>query len=293
MARATAAAQLRDVRQRCDELKAALEDNPDVCTPGEIADYWPGGSENKNEGFLGWLYCHANYVRLWGRVEHLDGASEVDEATVHQATLDAFREKPVTVELVGHDTHGQPTTVAVYPKSYDTLSLIDELDALAKWLAERLVWLEKQWGAEAALKLPEAMRELTELHLTMAWILTHPGAGTPFDPGRGLPGLPADARLYDPLDIALICKAHHDVNRRRIGVIVGSLRQSGGAAPVSWTTLAVGAAKALQQPIEQLMRNRSLGAWLAQAAITWKAEQDAQERARPPKERMPAFEEIS
>jgi hypothetical protein len=292
VARATAAAQLRDVRQRCEELKAVLVDSPDVCTAEEIADYWPGGSENKQTDFLGWLFCHANYVRLWGRVENLDGEHDAaDAATIQQATLDAFREKPVTVELVGPGEHGTPAHVAVHPKSLDTLTLIDELDAMCRWLAERLLWLEKRWDAEAALKVPEALRELTELQLTMVWIAITPGCGAPFDPSTGLPDLPPNFRRYDALDVMLILKAHHQVNRNRISIITGSLRQTASTGPASWATLAVGAAKALRQPIEHLMRNRSLGAWLAQAAITWDAEREAQERANP-KTSEPVFEEM-
>lgn len=257
-----------------------LADSPEICTAEELADYWPGGSENRNLGRGGWTYCYASYVRILGRLEKID-LGGMDEEVTRQATLDAFREKAVPVQLVGQNDHGEPATVAVYPKSFDTLSLIDELDALCRWLAERLIWLEKQWGAEAAQKVPDAMRELTELQLTMVWIATTPGSGAPFDPATGIPDLPADFRRYDALDVILILKAHHEVNRKRISIITGSLRAGGSSGPASWATLAVGAAKALRQPIEHLMRNRSLGAWLAQAAITWDAEREAHERAQP------------
>ncbi len=280
-----------EVRRRCRDLREVLVASPELCTPEDLAAYWPGGVENRTGGRGGWTYCYAMYVAFLFRSKTTPDQDEQSDLVEQQATLDAFREKPVTVELVGVGPHGTPATIAVYPKSFDTLSLIDEIDAQCKWLAERLVWLEKQWGAEAALKVPEAMRELTELHLTIVWILTHPGASAPFNPATGLPDLPPEARLYDPLDVLRICQAHHQVNRKRIGIVVGSIRQSGGKGQASWTTLAVGAAKALRQPIETLMRNRSLGAWLAQAAITWDAEREAQESAQPAAAAAPQFED--
>lgn len=279
-----------DIRRRCIELKEVLVSSPELCTAEDIAAYWPGGAENRMAARGGWIYCYAMYVAFLFRSKATPDQAEEDEAAAHQATLDAFREKPLVVELVGTGPHGAPATVSVYPKSFDTLSLIDEIDAQAKWLTERLLWLEKQWGVEAALKVPEAMRELTELHLTIVWILTHPGCEAPFTPGTELPPLPAEFRRYDPLDILLICRAHHAINRQRIAIVVNTIRKTGGGeGKASWATLAVGAAKALQEPVERVMRNRSLGAWLSQAAITWDADREAQERARPDTGKAPEF----
>jgi hypothetical protein len=272
-----------DVRQRCRDLRAVLAESPELATAEDLAAYWPGGAQNTVVGRGGWYYCYACYVGMVWQMKYLEGGEvrEADAAIIRQAILEAFREKPVMVELVGSGPHGNPATVGVYPTSFDTLSLIDEIDAQVRWLLERLLWLEGQWGAKAALKYPEVLREVTELQLTLAWIVTTPGCGAPFNPADGLPPLPDEARRYDPLDVLNILRAHHTVHRKRLELITGSLRRTGGTAP-SWATLAVGAAKALQQPIEHLMRNRSLPAWLAQAAISWDAEREARESAPQP-----------
>lgn len=277
-------------QKRCEALRTVLRDaEPPLCSADELAAYWPGGAENHVRDPQGrWVYCYAQYSSFLRRGEKFDAASEAETEAAKQAALDAFRDKPINVELVQRADDGRPRTVAVYPKSFDTLSLIDEIDGNIRWAYAEIEKLGQQWNGANALRLSDLSREATELHLTQCWILTHPGCGAPFDPAQDMPPLPASQRIYEPLDVINVLRAHHNLHRTRIDLICRWLRTSvtsGEESGASWTTVASAAAKGQQAPVEHLLRSRSFPAWLAQSMVAWKGESDAAEKA---KQRMAA-----
>lgn len=279
----------RDIRRRCQDLREVLAASPELCRAEDLDAYWPGGRENRLPAPGCWIYCFALYVAFLHRLQDQPSTSHEE---IQRAALDAFRDKPVAVELVQQGPDG-PVSAMVYPKSYDTISLVDEIDGNVRWLLDQIEQLGQRWGAEDQLHRAEAMREVTELQLTQAWIATHPGVGAPFDPAGPLPRVPDSVRSWDPLDLLTILRGYMEVNRNRNAVICSSLRPAGGGAPVSWATLSVAAAKTLHQPVEHLLRNRSLGAWLAQVTLTWSAERDAQDdAASAPSPRRPQVPEM-
>jgi hypothetical protein len=274
-------------------LRSFLEAAPHLCTREELEAYWPGGAENQLPPEGRWIYCLMQYAAFWRRSER-GAVTEADLDAAGCAALDAFREKPIVVELVERD-NGTPRTVSVYPKSFDTLSLIDEIHGNILWALAKIMELENHWTAENEMRRQEYHREVTELHLTQCWILTHPGCEAPFNPSSDLPPLPDTFRSWYELDILNVLKAHHTLHQERIGLICRALRGQGSPSgrPASWETLATAAAKGQGTVVEHLLRRRSFGAWLAQAAVTWQAEADAAAAAgvkRPATSGLPAME---
>jgi len=286
---------VRGIRERCRDLRATLADAPDLCSPEELTAYWPGGEENLLPSPGCWIYCFQQYGAFLRRGETKE--SDDDGAAAQQAALDAFREKPVAVQLVQRAEDGTPQWISVYPKSFDTLSLIDELDGNRRWLVDRYERLGRRWSADDELCRQEILREDTELALTICWILTTPGCSAPFDPAAVPADIPDDVRRLDSPDLINILRAHREVNQQRIDVIATWIRSLGAGGTsgkaLSWATLATGAAKSQGQLVEHLLRNRSMGAWLAQAAVTWSEERQAAEAAaRAPDDRPTLREQM-
>lgn len=280
----------RDLKARCRELRELLAAAPHLATPAELADYWPGGAQNKLPPDGQWVYCYAQYSALWRRTERSDPTAE-DQDRSRAALLDAFREKPLAVELVARQADAVPQTVFVHPKSLDTLELIGELHGIILWLLAQITRAEEHWSAEDALRRSDLQREVTELHLTQCWILTHEGCEAPFNPAQDLPPLPARFRAWHEVDLLNVLRAHHTLHQQRIDLICRILHGRGTATgePASWDTLVTVAARRQRMPAEHLMRRRSFGAWLAQLVGEARDDQDTRARAdtTPPASRPP------
>lgn len=269
---------VRGIRQRCRAYREVLEASPELCTPEELNDYWPGGRENQLPSPGCWVYCFGIYLGMLRGLKD-DGLSEEREAAAHAAAMAAFREKPVVVELVAMTNEGRPTAVTVYPKSYDAIAYVEELDGDAHWLLDKIKQFEQRWSAQDQLHRREALRQVTEIQLRQCWIATTPGAGMPFVPGDTDPTLPAHCREWATIDLVNILKGYTEVNRTRIELMTSYLRPRGGQGKaLSFAVLGVAATKAAGGgSAEDLFRRRSFGGWFAQAVLTWEAEREAQE----------------
>lgn len=264
---------LRDIQERCREYREELAEQPELCTAEELAAYWPGGEENPGTGRGAWFYCYGNMLRFLGRSELQD--READESKGEQAAIEAARELPLAVDL--QDQPGK--TISVYPKSFDALSLIDELDLGGRWLGARVVALEQEDSAGAVMAAQDGKRGVTEIAELIAWIVTTPGPGTPYPAESEPPPIPDHIRALSPIDLVRIAAAHLQVNRTRIALIVSLLQGRGERNErVSWSTIAAHAADNLGQPIEHLLKNRSHGAWIAQFVLKCRAQMEEAER---------------
>jgi hypothetical protein len=246
-------------------------------TEQELADYWPGGSENPDSDLGAWLYCWARLHAFLERTRQTE-TSEEDQIEAERAALKAFRDEPVIVELVRPvPPIGQ--YLAVHPKSFDSLTLLESIEHDIRALIEQIEWLERRWESQALDKLPEFLQALTTAELCAVWVCCHEGPGTPFGWSE-VPELPAWLRRLDPLDIPNIMQAHHEVDRKRIELIASGLRKRGGESQrFSWATLGIQAASSTGTPIGHLYKGRSLGSWFTEVALKWDGEAAARERA--------------
>lgn len=279
------------MRRRCVELREVLRDSPELCTAEELAAYWPGGVENTLPAEGCWTYCFAIYTAFLMRSQARP--DEAAEDAVERAKRDAFLERPITVELVTPNAAGQVQALTVYPKSYEALTQIDVWDDQARWFLERADYLGRRWDAEAVQRRGDAMQAAMELQLLSAWAVTTPGPLLPFNPLTEDPALPEVMRALTDLDLINLMVAHRKVNLQRNALVAESMRRGSGSS-VRWTTLAVAASKVTGERVEFMLKHRSLGAWLLQAAETWEgARQEAEAaqaaRAAP---RGPAMEDL-
>lgn len=290
MAHATDGWGLRDVRQRCQDLREVLADSSDLCSPEELAAYWPGGVENKIAGRGGWYYCLTQYGRMLGRLERVEGA---DQEVAEQAALDASQELPLSVTLQDPDAESQPRTFSVYPKSYEVIAFGDELDVAIRWLLARAEALIQADDPVSVLAGQDALHRVTTIHQLMCWIACSPGCGAPYPIEQPPPQVPEPYHSLSPLDVVRILAAYVGVNRTRVALSVSLLRSTGEESKrVQWSVLAAGAAKNMNQPIEQLLKHRSFGAWVAQFVLVSRAEIEQAERANAERKRAPEMAEM-
>jgi len=267
------------MKARCIELRQDLETIEAPVTKEELDDYWPGGAENKLTGRGAWIYCWARYNAYLDRTQE-KGPSEADEQAADLAALKAFRDHPVVVELANPLPDGT-IYLTVHPKSFDTLTLLDEIEEELRWLLERIEWLQGRWEQEAPAQVGEALRLLSEFELYAVWICTTDGASVPFNPSLPWPPLPDWLRALEVLDILAVMKGHHAVNKHRIGLIASSLRKRGTEdRKASWATLAMRAGGSLGVPMDHLLKSRSFASWFAEVALKWDDQAEQHERAQ-------------
>ncbi len=251
---------IRWYRERCAFLRGEILDER-LATPQEIAAYWPGGEENQHGSeWRRWDFCKENLFRFWGRLE-IKESSQTRERRERLMML-AAREVPVIVDL-DPDADG-PRTIAVYPKSYDAIVRIDEFDAFTAGLLQGISTLDLSKPTNYEVKA-KALREVRLNHLTMCWIATYPGRGAPFPDGFLPEFFPANVTALTPVDVVRVMLGYHEANGKRFAAITAGVHSDGRLTQrPSWATLAASAARQNNEPIERLLRDRSLGAWLMQ-----------------------------
>lgn len=280
MGRSRDAFSLARLQERCAHLREHLL-RAKLVTEADLAPFVPGGEDNPYSGREGWIWYWAQLIRFTDRVGQKDETTAAELAEARREAMRGLRESPVTVELVAVDDAGAPRTLAVHPKGFDALCVVDEIDLGIRWLIALAERLEGSGTAEAVLRRQECYRAVSELHQVCAWIACTKGPGLPFDPTQPHPPAPADFAALDAYDLLSIMSAFHRVNRSRFSAVSKLLRKSGGGEdePASWETLAAAVAADQRCPIEHLLRDRSLVAWLSQAALTWDARATAQQQA--------------
>ncbi len=256
-----------------------LAESPELCTPEELAAYWPGGSENTIPGRGSWYYCFQQYGRLLGRLERIE--NDADEARGEQAALDAVQELPLSVTLTDPGAEGKPQTLQVYPKSYEVISFCDGMDTAVRWLLARADALIQADSTESVLAAQDGLATVARVHQLLCWIACTPGPGSPYPIEQPPPDPPEPFRSLSPLDVMRVMGAYAECNRTRIALTVSLLRPLGEESKrVQWSVLAAGAAKSMNQPIEAILKHRAFATWVAQFVLTSRAEIEQAERAR-------------
>ena len=267
-----------DLEQRCTDLREVLGDG--VATHEELADYWPGGSENPESDPLGrWIYCFQQYGRMLGRLD--DQKSDAQRARAEADVLAALRRKPVVVELVAPNRDGSPRTLLVHPKSFETLAHIEARDRELARLAEALERLQELPAQAQVAWGRKLLAEISYQQQVLCWIVTTPGPGLPFDEGKARPAVPKLYRALEAQDIVGILKGHRAVGAlrlARVADLLGSGRAKGKRQ--SWAVLAASASSELGVSSGTLLRDWTLESWLAQLALTADAKAQAIDQSK-------------
>ncbi len=263
------------LRARCESLREILQDLPHVASQ-DLADYWPGGAENHEAPPGDWIFCYAQLIRMLGYESPETEAQQQAEA--ERAVLEALRRVPVTVPLV--TPLGERTSLLVYPKSLHALLHIEARDYLLGCLVEATNRLSRSAASTAAERFPPLADEIGYQQRVMVWILTTEGPGLPFMDEDSRPEPPESLRAIDAADVVRVLQAHRQIHLRR-SALVGSLltpsKSKHGRA--SWAVLSGSAATRLGISTYELLRDLSLGEWLAQLAMTSESERPSGKEA--------------
>lgn len=258
---------VRGAKQRCLALREQLLAAPHLCTPAEVEEYWPGGAENKLTGLAGWVYCYAQFSRLWGRDELLTRQGEGD--TRRQALEHALAGAPESVPLDATDEFGVHHTTLVYPKSFVALTHAMERDIVLKWLAEKYTELEQVETPTAGALQGQILIEMGYQHRVLVWLVSEPTV-IPWPERETRPDPPAWTGELSALDIVRIVQAHRRVNGTHLQVVaalLGMSGESGSGDPLSWGTLVAGIAKDFGVSSRHLMRDEPIVALVTQVMI--------------------------
>lgn len=255
---------MRDVRERCQNLKATLQGRASV-TAAELAEYWPGGTGNpETRGRGPWLFCYASYARLMGRAEAAAASGDSQDAL-----LAALAADPVSV------TVPDGATYLCHPKSYVALRWLAYADALLGAMLYQIERIPYFAADEQESLREEAMLGTTELQLALVWAAVHPGPGLPFDERQRLPAIPADIQAISPLGIYRVIQAYRTANLQGLAAL-SSLTD--GAADGKRPTFAMffaGLATESGVSADSLMRERPLVQLMAQARLSVLAREPA------------------
>lgn len=269
------------MKQRCKDLRAVLRESPELCTPEELTNYWPGGKENRVAGIGGWIYCFAAYGAFMWRSQTSVPESEAKEQLARDAASDALRGAPIYVTLEALDKDGLETVRGVFPKSYHALSHCAQRDLLLAHLAEQIQRLQAINTPSAAAALGGALMECSYQQRVLCWIVCHDEPGLPFSDAEFRPDVDKHAPWANdlsPVDVVRIIQAHRTVNGARLQLVSYLLSppdQKTGKRPGSWETLVSTAAKALGKDARTLARDTTLESLIAQVALAHEAERAA------------------
>jgi len=283
---------LREIRQRCQDIKAVLAEEPTFVTEAELTDYWPGGAENKLTGRGAWIYCYAQYSRFFGRLTATDTEHNAIREVAEQAARDALRGAPERVELDQRDEFGIPKTLTVFPKSFHAICVMEGYDGLLLRLSVTFDDLKQRSEALFASHAEDLIERMTYYHRLIVFILSHPEPGLPFADTVSQPEIPPWTMDLSPMDLFRIIQAHRVVNGGRIQVAMKLLEpvdQATQQRPGSWTTLLAVASKDLSVSSRTLARDYTLESIVAQLALAREAERQAQ-RENAPKPKAPALD---
>lgn len=245
------------VRERCQNLKAALQYRASV-SPVELAEYWPGGTANPERRGRGpWLYCYASYSRLMGRAEAASASGDSQEAL-----LAALAAEPVAVTLP------EGTTFQCHPKSYLALRWLAHADALLGAMLHQMERIPYFQTDEQDSLREEAMLGTTELQLALVWAAVHPGPGLPFDERQRVPAIPPEIQAISPIGVYQVLQAYRSANLQGLAALPAL---TDGAVDGSRPTFAMFFAAMAQESglsSAALMRERPLVQLLAQARLS-------------------------
>lgn len=273
---------LKGLQEKCKILEAHVQRQQlDAGEDPPLEDYRPGGKENKQRGVGAWVFFYAQLVRLCGKAEYARDDHEEADATV----LDALRNEPLAVELIGRTKEKEREVLTVYPKSIGALMVCHALDWQLGWLGSKVQALKASDDPQHLDLLTRALDEIGKLYALLAWIVSHPTPGLPYPAGEA-PPTPPDSFLHlDTLDLPRIAQAFGVVNAQRLQALDALLApQTGGHDAAqerpSWSVFVGSLAIRLNKKPSELMYDLSLGEMLAMIRTHGHAELQAHEAAQ-------------
>ncbi len=238
----------------------ALAPNDPLATDAEIAAVWPGGERNPLRGYDGWIECYAQLTAFGERDSMREGARATAKARVAEIVARAAARQPVPVELsIG--LHAE------YPKSAQTLALLDAIDAIVAPAAQEVVDLQQQLAEAEA---PAAEKDVLLGRVwaaiarslamrTWAWILLTEGVDTPFgDTGTIEP--PDWTAQLTAADVLAIYLAHRSLHHDDVHAMVLAMpRETGGErSALGFGGFGVGLAMELKVEPHRVVRRWSI-----------------------------------
>lgn len=268
---------MTDVVANCEVLEAELVRRRHVVQAAVDAQR-PGGAENPDESALGWLTFNRWLHRTHATAGRASAPSTENDDALERTLAAALTDKPCPVECSDGETR------FVYPKSYDTLRFLDQLDVELRVItAEWAVARESASSADAAIESLAPRMEATVVRL-WAWILADSRAELPFAENEPLPELPDWTRRLTPEDLVSILRAHLEVNARRTQVIASAFPPDPDDRGGSRLTLAgfLGSIAAEHAPGmgKHLLKSIPLAQVFATHVAAAKAQRDAMAKAK-------------
>lgn len=268
---------LRKLTADCETLAGSLT-HQRLATAADLAPHQPGGAENADEGFAGWLRYYAKLHRIHAIKAEAPAVSPVvvaDAIAKDRLRLAALNEEPVTVATSAGDRQ-------VYPKSKWALDEVAECERRIGFLSTHRDRVEGSAQTAEALDLLHRIDvEIGYQLALLAWIATTEGPGLPYDPFHVTQATPpGDLLELSPIDLLGIQRGFVEANLVRLL----ALREQTKAPkpddpPPMWSGFYAGRAHETGVPARTLYRDRSLAGLVAESAITAEAHEKAREEA--------------
>lgn len=209
-AKATRVFTEKELRKRCAQLQTLLSHpTTPIATPEEIAGVWPKGQANHYTGIDAWIWCWGQLTGFARRSEKRERAdAHTDAITAAMSAASAGHAETITL------ANGQ--LLSVHPKGLHAGAWIEGLahfHANAQLaIASDLIaaGVDDAQGAQLMLALSKSKAVMMYL-----WIITHPGAGVPWDEDPTLSDPPAHLQDLLGEDIIALNAADARVNGAR------------------------------------------------------------------------------
>lgn len=264
----------RELEERCRFIADTLRFRQ-LASEKELADYLPGGEQNKDKTVRGWIFCYANFVRFCDRIPDENTPKRTPESD--DEVIRALADTPEVVAL----TSG--ATITVYPKSFIALQYIERCDARIAWLTRKREQLIARDGRDD-LELTERINdEVAYEYSVMAWIATHTGPQMPFEEFEQRNAeLPPHIVQLSTIDVLSIRNAFVRVNAARLLALTHLLKdgEKGDGSRLSWQTFFALKEDEKEVPASTLMRDRSLCSQVASSILVADAQHTAVEAAK-------------
>ncbi len=253
------------IKARCARMRVTvLHPARPLAAKAEVEGWWPGGANNPSRTLGGWIICYGQLCAFIAR--RGEKASPATEEQNNRVIASMLRGEPKAVPLVAGGT------VHVYPKSYNALETIGQLD---RTYAQIMYWRDSfpevdGDAIERAQALTMIGRVLVLLNATFIWIVTHPGPGVPYDSVFTVPWdageiPPVWCFEADPLDIGRIAVAHNEVNMLRVAALP-KLDKSDSRG-LGWASFLTSASEATHTDPTTLANDHSLASLIARASV--------------------------
>ncbi|HET8777980.1 MAG TPA: hypothetical protein VFN76_10005 [Candidatus Limnocylindria bacterium] len=269
---------LREYREKAERLKEHIVFRS-LASAEELAAYWPGGAENPGKDVRAWIFCWANLMRMFGRIEDRRVEQEQDDSRVQQLVSEALSDTPEIVELSGG------SVVSVYPKAFDALTWVRDREWEIDWLVERRDRLRARGAFAENPRLLERVRTMIvyEYHL-LAWAVTHHDVYLPFPPADPPEDVPEQIARLTTKDLERIRLAHLHVNAVSIALLSRYLSQKASGDPSAekgnWNVFFSQLGDAHHVSTVLLRRERSLRSEIGQALQAADAHERAMQAAK-------------